>query len=195
MPISDANATDDLDNTIIVIESGDGSGDRAIVNSDNRVLVDDGKGPGSGPSVPSITNDLENIDMNATSGGIARGTSITVAAGMTTIFSYNGSGQFVGFQVNLQGITTNWRIVLEVDSKTPIDMLTSDINGSTVYDFNSLAPNPRPRLGIDLIGSIFIFEVPQKSMMTFSTNVTVKVERLANPAKQFNAGLISLVKV
>jgi hypothetical protein len=40
MPLSDSNRTSDLDNTIIEIESGDASGNKATVNSENRLLVD-----------------------------------------------------------------------------------------------------------------------------------------------------------
>ncbi len=81
-------------------------GDRMKVDAEVTII------PSSG-TIPSVGSKLRYDDMNASTGGIARGTSISTGV-WTKIYEYLGSGIVTSCLINLED-KKNWAIRLQVD--------------------------------------------------------------------------------
>lgn len=148
----------------------------------------------------SYSNKLRYVDMNASNGGIARGTSVTNAA-FVDVFSYSGSGYLVSFSITLE-TGADWDIRLVVDSNEiflsssgiPMNDLTSD----NVHDMDGSGKSINENFA-DMgfyIGAHDIFRWSSPRIpIKYTTSVVVKVKRSgATAAKLFRAGLVCLTK-
>lgn len=161
-----------------------------IGNIGDRLKVD--TLPSSNTStVPSWSKKLRYDDMNASTGGVARGTSIATSANWTTVYSYSGSGFLAGWILNMETFT-GWEFQMVVDGEVLFQMIDTDITGDTIYDFDDFADD---MLGITK-GSHdrLIYHPPMNSPIYYATSVQIKIRRPTAGAKKFQAGLIILSK-
>ena len=175
----------------IVGAGSDGSESTPIGNVGDRLKVDANisLSPGSG-------NTIRYEDMNASTGGVARETSITVAAGWTPIYSYTGSGKFHGFNLMLESPDSDWYIRIVLDSTIDVLMgstgiFTTDMFGNTLYDLSpGGAFGGSSNIGITITDHNAIQLVPPANLfITFSSLLEIKVKRV-NTAKKFRAGFV-----
>lgn len=152
--------------------------------------------------IPSWSKKLRYIDMNATTGGVARGTSITVASGWVDVFNYTGSGSLVSLVLNLEG-TSDWRVRVQVDGEDlfgSTGILTNDLTSDTLYDLDGSGKSAEEGLGFShgvFIGShnTFHWRGPMENPVAYASSVVVEVARNTGAAaKNFRAGLIVLTK-
>lgn len=137
---------------------------------------------------------LRYVDMNASSGGVARGTSITTT--WQDIFSYSGSGYVAGWIVNTE-IFTDWKIRFLVDGQEIFDsngLLFADVTNDAIYDLDDVTDVTQAFLGVSK-GSHdrLVFSAPLNRPMLYKTSVEVKLARVSG-SKKFQAGLIILSK-
>jgi len=200
MPIIDRNASDDNDNTIIVIEDGqDLNGKRASIetkpNGKNGVHVI-AEIQATDGSIPSVSSKLRYTDLNASVGGVARGTSITNAA-WVDIYSYTGSGLIFSTVINLED-KNNWQIRLVVDGEEIFGsdgIFSTDLDNDASYNLDeagsSLSPN-EGNVGLSLEEKErIVWTCPSSFPVRYRTSFEIKIKRVAGQnAKKFNAGLL-----
>lgn len=140
------------------------------------------------------SNKLRYVDMNAGTGGVARGTSIPNSASWTTLYSYSGTGYIAGLIVNVETFATGWEFKLVVDGDEIYSLLDTNLAGDAIYDVDDVTDVNQSNLGISK-GSHerFVFSSPLNKAIRYNTNVTVQLRRQAG-AKKFQAGLIVLSK-
>jgi hypothetical protein len=145
-------------------------------------------------TVPSWSRKLRYADMNASNGGIARGTDVPITANWTTIYSYSGSGFIAGFLVNVETFTI-WEFQLVVDGDTIFTIISSDLSGDSLYDLDDISDLNQAFLGISK-GSHdrLIFHPPMNSPIYYASSVQVKIRRQSGTQKKFQAGLMILSK-
>ena len=132
-------------------------------------------------------------DMNAGTNGIARGTSLAPVDGRTVVYSYTGSGVVFGFLVTLQSLSTNWKVYLKIDGNEnygAAGMLMDDLKAAALYNFSGKTTH----LSIQTDADTFTGEGIGGKPYEFKTSFEVSVERISNPARTFNAGLIAIWK-
>ncbi len=196
----------DRDNTYIKGQTGvDGSGDpigENITSSDDgdkhRLHVDAKISGGDIGAIPTIDNRLQYDDMNTSSGGVSRKTSI--GSSFTTVYEYDGSGLFMGFVVNMESSEKDWYIRLIVDGVDVfIDsggILTKDLFDDKLYDYEpggNTGSFPHVGFAVTDHGAIR-WKGPSDFPMTFSSSVEIQLRKTSG-SKKFYAGLASLVKV
>ncbi len=152
--------------------------------------------------IATWSSKLRYVDMNVASGGIARGTSINVASGWNTIFSYTGSGKLASFVVNLD-TTADWLVRLIVDGEEifpSTGFLLQDLTTDTLYDLDDTGKSAEEGLGFShglFVGShaTFHWKGSLDNPITYTSNVTIRIARNTGAAaKKFNAGLVILSK-
>lgn len=142
------------------------------------------------------SNKLRYVDMNATNGGVARGTAITTS--WTDVFSYTGSGALSGFILNIETFTT-WKIRLVIDSTEEIfgsdGIISDEIQGDLIYDLDDVTDVTQSFIGLSK-GSHdrIVFTCPNIIPIKFSTKIEIKLARVSGGTKKFQAGLIILQK-
>jgi hypothetical protein len=143
-------------------------------------------------SVPALTSTLRYVDMNSSSGGVARNTNISTD--WTNIFSYSGSGNLVGFFINVETLPTGWVFSLLVDGASIFEMSGEDMTGDGLYDLDDVTDSNQAMLGISK-GSHdrFIWHSPLGLPIQYSSSVVVRLKR-STGSKKFQAGLIILSK-
>jgi hypothetical protein len=157
--------------------------------STNRLAVD-ATAVVEGGATLTFSKKLRYVDMKASSGGVARDT--TISTTWTNVFSYSGSGVVVGFSVNMEGIGGGWYIRFLVDSEeifTSSGIYLSDILDGSVYNMADL--KNQPDHGLVRAGNVIRFQLPFP--VAYSTSVTVKIKKM-NGDKKFQAGLMVLSK-
>lgn len=137
---------------------------------------------------------LRYIDMNASNGGVARGTGITTT--WTNIYSYSGSGYIAGWMVNTESFT-DWKIRFIVDGEEIFDsngLLFGDITNDAIYDLDDVTDVNQAFLGVSK-GSHdrLVFSAPLNRPILYKTSVEIKLARVSG-SKKFQAGLIILSK-
>lgn len=164
----------------------------------DRLKVDALISPGSG-SAPSINKKLRYDDMNVANGGVARNTTITNSAWVTT-YSYTGSGLLFSFLLNTEE-NKNWYIRFIVDNEeifTSNGLSMSDLDSETLYDLDTEEGHSdnEGQLGISLSKhDKFIWSCPANFPVRYETGVSIQVKRVSNSSsKKFQAGLVVLTK-
>lgn len=144
----------------------------------------------------SASKYLRYDDMNAATGGIARGTAIspnTTAA----LYSHSGKGQLYGFLLNLedfQSTSKNWKIELLVDAQAVFSFDTKDFVSVAAYDLKRQTTfREASILGLEVTESAFTFNSPRHPLR-YAQNVLVRVTRTLGAAAKFQAGFIALTK-
>jgi len=134
------------------------------------------------------------VDMNASSGGVARGTSITSAT-WVDVFSYSGSGVLTNFNLNIE-TKTLWLVRLLVDGEEifgSAGLSTDEMISDTLYDMDEIS-----QTNLNLFTGLhdtITWGGPLGIPINYSTSVVLKVKRSAGaPNKKFQAGLIVLTK-
>ncbi len=200
MPINDSNSSDQNDNTLVVLTSGDLSGNKADVGTklggEKGLHVISDVNVNTIGAVPSINNALRFYDMNATNGGVARNTNIGNA--FTSIYDKDGSGLLFGFIVTVDTASeATWYIRLMVDS---VDIFGTagisflDMKGITLYNLDASAKSNRATLmynSINFDNNTFMFNCPANFPIRYSTNITIQL-RKQGATKPFRAGLVTV---
>jgi hypothetical protein len=147
------------------------------------------------PIQRSWNSKLRYVDMNASSGGIARGSAVTTS--WTDVFSYSGSGYISGFIINLETFTL-WKIRFIVDGEEIFDsagITSDDLIGNAIYDMDDVADVNQSYLGLSKgSNDRFVFSSPSIQNIKYNSSVVIKVARVSGGTKKFQAGLIVLSK-
>lgn len=135
------------------------------------------------PAILQIVNSPIYEDMNASTGGVARGTSLTTT--YTNVYSFTGSGLFYGLRITFQTLNVmQVRILIDgVDylmGSTGLSL--TDAAAAAIYNFATAVPT----LGIELDGNSFTYQPP--SPLKFTSSVVVKASVITGAAKQILAG-------
>jgi len=164
-----------------------------IGNVDDRLKVDMTLSSQTS-TVPSWSKNLRYVDMNASTGGVARSTSIATSTNWTTVYSYSGSGFLAGFLVNVETFT-GWEFRLLIDGSQIFSISDTDFSGDSIYDFDDITDVNQAILGLSK-GSHdrFLFHPPMNSPIFYSTSIKVEIRRPTAVAKKFQAGLMMLSK-
>jgi hypothetical protein len=196
MGVNDRNNVDDYDNAQIVIRDAVSNAYGAKVDSNNRLWVQS-----QSSLVPTGINacnsKLRYVDMNASNGGVARGTTITSA--WTDVFSFLGNGYLFWSIINLE-TSSDWEIRIIIDSEELFGssgITTNDIISNSVYDLDTsgkTAGDIDSDIGIALgDNDRIIWHGPSGMPVYFASSVVVKIKRRTGASnKKFNAGLICL---
>ena len=199
--LQDSNKVTANDETIAVLADGEtGSTVQAGVTSANRLKVDALISSISGGLVLSTSKKLRYDDMNAGTGGVARGTNIVNAAAATTVYSYSGSGSIIGFFINLEGSSSSshvWQINLLVDGDEIFNstgIVTPDLIAQAVYDLNTAGSREPSQLGLEMVGTGITFSTSPVFPIKYDSSVTIKVQKVSGGDRAFNAGLVVLTK-
>lgn len=171
----------------------DSSGIRRLAADAQVTIV-----PSTG-TVPSVDKKLRYVDMNTSSGGVARGSSITSSA-YTTVFSYSGTGLLFSLLLNLE-VKNNWDIRLIIDGEDIFPspgISTTDLTSDSVYDLDDagspLSTN-EGNFGLSLEEhDRFVWNCPNSFPIRYASSVKVQVKVISGASKKFNAGLIILSK-
>ena len=168
---------------------GDTDGTK-IGNVGDELKVHSSIQPGS---VACLTTSLKYIDMNASVGGVARGTNIGTT--FVDVYSGSGAGVILGFLVTMENGESNWRIRLEVDSIEVFDVDVEDFEDDQVYNYKVGNLNTLTRsLGFNYRNKTLFWEAPSQFPLCFTSTVVVQARRTSGN-KKFRAGLISLTGV
>lgn len=191
--LNDSNHTSVRDNVLVELIGADGT---AIQNIGERLKVDAQITTVS--NVNAFTEKLRYDDMNSSTGGVDRGTSITEAAGWVKLYSYIGSGIYTGMVLGLATANTGWYIRLVLNTSEEVfssnGILTTDVDGP--YGL-AIGTQNVITTGINLgtNASFFYHSSPTYNPLKFSSKIEVYVKRKSGSgSKLFNAGLITLTK-
>lgn len=150
-------------------------------------------------SASSYSNKLRYEDMNATTGGVARDTAISVGPAVK-VYEYSGSGLFLGFLISLENYENDgYRIRLVVDTTneilgpTGISTLTITNKDLYMWEKKAYADQVTPFiLGIHPAEKGIRFQTPLP--IAYSSKIEIYVEKISGGSKKFQAGLAVLTK-
>lgn len=149
-------------------------------------------------SMNTFSNKLRYDDMNASTGGVARATSVLNSA-WTRVYSYTGSGLMVGFLITLEN-SDSWQVRLVVDGEEILGangILTDDLLGDQIYDMDTSGkaiPELDANFGL-FMGTHDRFMCSMPIPIGFSTSVNIYLKRITGAAsKRFRAGLAVIQK-
>lgn len=154
----------------------------------------------SGGLVLTTSKKLRYDDMNASTGGVARGTLIVDGAAATTVYSYTGSGLVAGFFVNLEASSSTshkWQINFVVDGEEIFGssgIVTTDLIDQAIYDFNTAGSREPSALGIEMVGTGITFSTSPFFPLKYDSSVQVKLTKVSGGSRNFNAGFMILTK-
>jgi hypothetical protein len=185
MGINDRNNTDEFDNQKSVPWSYDNLYG-AKVDSENRLWVNNKNTYTPGNFANALNKKYRMRDMNASTNGVARATSVAVASGYVRVFGYTGNGYFLGYILNLES-GTGWTIKLEIDSQIIFEIVTDDITSASIYNLDL---NSDSDMGLSFrTGDIFHYHPCLSLPIYYETKVELFVKRTGS-AKKFDAGLM-----
>ena len=146
--------------------------------------------PGVVGPVPALSPNLRWEDMNTSTGGINRGT--TIGSSFVTVYDVSGSGLFFGFRLHLDDLTDSppeeWFIRLIIDGSDILQdsggIPTEDIVESDVYDYDNSDDNPF-QLGIKVFDDTITFMMPYP--IAYASTIEIQVR--CPTTDQFEAGL------
>lgn len=149
---------------------------------------------------PSWSSKLRYEDMNASNGGVARGTSIS-PPNWVQLYNYSGSGYLSSFLLNLE-TRDEWAFRVVIDDEelfSPAGILSADMNGNSLYDLGDGSKTLNELESS--IGLMFgnhdriIFMGPSGYPLRFSSSIKLYLARVTGSlAKKFRAGLIVIQK-
>lgn len=169
-----------------------------IGNTGDKLRVESSIAGGSGKS--SWSRKLRYDDMNVSNGGIARDT-LVGSASWTQIYSYTGSGLFIGFLSALEKFENEgYFIRLVVDNEEVFG--ASGISTSTIAnkDLYMWEKKPFTDQGIPVILGFHVAENgirwngPMDTPIQFLTNVRILIRKQTGDPKKFMSGLVTLTK-
>lgn len=148
--------------------------------------------PGSVGPVPAIAPTYITEDMNASTGGVARETSI--GGTWENVYSVTGSGLFFGFLVTLED-EKKWRIRFIVDGNEIFGangIKTDDLDDKDIYGYNFHNIDDRGydfHQGISLGEKTVAVQGPLGYPISYESSVVVKLIKDSGGSKKFRAGL------
>lgn len=155
-----------------------------------------------GKIIPTLGTNLFYDDMNATNGGISRGTSINNTWNKVYEQTGGNGGVLLGFLVTLEKIeesnaNKSWSIRLVVDGIEIFStngLLISDFENSNIYGFDrDPAKDVQKGFGLIIRNNTFRFEAPSNLPVTYTTDIQIYIKK-ASDNKKFRAGLAILTK-
>jgi hypothetical protein len=171
-----------------------GSDGATIIGNSLDLLKVETKPASITSTTPSWSKFLRYVDMNASNGGIARGTSIATSTTWHTIFNYSGSGFLAAFLINVETFT-GWEFRLVVDSETIFTLSDNDMTSDSIYDLDDVTDSNQAFIGLSKgAHDRFIWHSPLSAPVYYSSNITIQIRRPTAPAKKFQAGLVILSK-
>ena len=179
---------DSTPNVILAPEVLYGATDQtAIGNLGDRLKVD--------ATLPALTgSSLRFLDMNASTGGVARGTGVSSTTVYTTIFSVTGSGYLSSFLVSLEGNLVGadaFNVRLEIDGTVCFTISTDDVGTNTIY--NLLSTGDEVAMGMSISNNVFRYVSFPSGSLKYSASVKIYVKKVSSTAsKQFRAGAVHL---
>jgi len=167
-----------------------------IGNVTDRLKVDTGLTGPSGSLTLATSKKLRYVDMNATTGGVARGTILTTTE--TTLFEYIGTGLVFAFLVNLEE-KKDWIIRFKIDGEaifTSSGLLVSDLESNRAYDLDHNHDEEAELVGIRLgKHTKFIWSGPLEFPIRYDQSVKITIQRVSGkPNKKFTGGFIILTQ-
>lgn len=160
----------------------------------NRLAVDTYISQISSSGLATLNSKLRYDDMNASTGGIARGTA--VGTSWTAIYSYTGTGIVHGFVANLE-TKDKWRIRFIVDGEEVFGsdgIYSNDFVTDSLYDLDNPALEGYSGLGINYgEHDKLIYNGPNQYGTRFNSSVQILVRR-DDGTKKFLAGLMVISK-
>ncbi len=147
--------------------------------------------PGSVGPVPSLSPNLRYEDLNASVGGIARGTG--VGGGFTNVYDVSGQGLFFGFILTLESAFDDWSIGLTIDSNDILGsggISTKDLEGSELYAYDKGSDDDLAHhLSFNIHNDTIRFEGPMAYPISYATDIQIKIKFNLAGTKLFKAGL------
>jgi hypothetical protein len=154
----------------------------------------------SGGISASYSSKLRMEDMNATTGGIARGATVSNAA-WSSIYYYLGSGLFTSAVINIEG-KDGWLLRIVIDGEEILGsggLKTTDLHSDSVYDLDVAG---KTNNDVDsAVGLYFgehdriIFQGPLGIPIKYNSSVQILLRRdVGQSSKKFQAGLAVLTK-
>lgn len=170
-----------------------GGSDGSIIGNVNDSLKVVATFSSTGTSIPAWSKKLRYEDMNATTGGIARLTSLSGGT-WTQVYYYAGSGFIAGLIGNIETFATGWGFRLTIDGDIIYTLLDTDISTDQVYDLDDIGDFNQSWLGISK-GSHdrFVWHPPLGSPLYYGSSIKFEVRKNGG-AKKWQAGLIILSK-
>jgi hypothetical protein len=167
----------------------------ATIEGVNRLRVD-AIASGAGALIPTLTAKLRYDDMNASNGGVARGTSITNAA-WTQVYGYSGHGLIHGFILNIE-TKDKWLVRFVIDNEeifSSSGLLTNDFIADDVWDIDNAPNEEYGNIGIHFGEHDKILWGFDSLPLKFNTSVSIYLRRKAGEgSKKFRAGLMVITK-
>lgn len=146
----------------------------------------------SATSIPAIIK-LAYDDMNASTGGIARGTDVTTS--YSTIYNRSGNGYIFGFSVSFEGNIIGadaFILKFTVDSLVVAEINTLDIGSNAIYAAGSAGD--ALIWGFQTDNNNIMFKTPGQAGLKYTASVKIEIKKAGGSAKQFRAGIIALTK-
>lgn len=162
-----------------------------IGNSGDKLKVESSVST-SVSTVQSISK-LSYDDMNASNGGVARGTAINTT--YTTIYSKNSSGFIFGFTVSFEGNiigADEFILKFTVDSLVVAEISTVDIGTNAIYAAGSELD--ALMWGFQVANNNITFKTPGNGGLRYNSTVQIQIKKASGSNKQFRAGVIALTK-
>lgn len=177
-----------------------GTTDTKIGNVGDRLKVD-AQVTLAGGATQSYTPKLRYNDMNATTGSLARGVSVTAASGWNRVYTYNGSGLLSGFIISLES-KDDWAIRLVIDGEELFGangFLSTDLHTDSIYDSDTSGRSV-PELDQDLgvywgAHDRFMWASPLLIPTSYTSSVNIYIRRTTGASsKKFQAGYVIIEK-
>lgn len=189
--LNDSNTTDSYDQVQTVIRGGT---DNTKIGNEADKLKTTASVTFPTGQVIAWNKKLRYLDMNASNGGVARDTQISTS--FTNIFSYTGSGYFVGFNLCLED-KANWYMRLIVDGEDILlgntGISTNNLMTKTIYGWEPGDNFDGPNIGFDVNDETIVYQSPIGYPIRYDSSISLQVKH-ATTAKKFRAGLICLSK-
>jgi hypothetical protein len=183
MSISDINATDEFDNSLVGIMGG--STNTRIGNVVDRLKVNSAIAPFS------AANSFF-LDLNAGVGGLAR--DANVAATFTNLYNYAGSGTFLGFLVTLETAKDFWVRVVVDDIYFPFfgsdGLSLNDVDNNSLYDISGLSEQGSDAFNMSYNQNTFCWTC--SCGIDFASRIQLQARR-GNNTRKFRAGFVRVV--
>lgn len=143
-------------------------------------------------TVPSWSKKLRYEDMNATTGGIARNTSLSGGT-WTQLYYYTGSGFLAGIVINMETFSTGWELRLTVDGEVIYTLLDTDISSDKLYDLDDINDFNQSWLGVSKGSHDRFIWHPPLTPLYYGSSIKFEIRKNGG-AKKWQAGLIILSK-
>lgn len=184
----DSNATDDFDNSRVVLQGG--SDNTTIGNVGDRLKVD-AQVTSSNTAFDASKNSF--IDLNASVGGVARNT--IIPATFTNVYSYTGSGVFYGFLVGTENLQDFFARVVVDGVYYPFfgtaGLSLGDVDSNALYNIREFSAQGNEPFDMAYRNNNFYWFC--SCGFGFNTSITLQL-RSVGGNRRFRAGFVRVTK-